>query len=123
MSAHAGVRGIVWRQQRTRDPWRVIAGTNTCVLQTQHKECAWSVIRLLWLFRLRVHFFVYFSFSHRVSLAVLWQILWRVIAGGCVLRQHGICGHGSSLWQSLSKWRVCRCFVMVPVCGFVSGVW
>ena len=45
----------VWRQQRTRDPWRVVAGANTCVLQLcyRHKECAWSVIRLLWLFRLR----------------------------------------------------------------------
>ena len=53
MSAHADVRGIVWRQQRTRDPWRVVAGANICVLQAPHKECAWSVIRLLWLFRLR----------------------------------------------------------------------
>ena len=44
-----------------------------------------------------------FSFNHRVSLAVLWQILWRVIPRGCVLRQHGIRGHGSGLWRSFNN--------------------
>ena len=81
---------------------------------SEDKECVWSYIHLLWLFRLHLQI----SLSHRG----LWQILWRVIPRGCVLRQHVICGHGSGLWRSFTKWLAGTCFVMVPV-GFVSGVW
>ena len=105
MHAHAHVYGISKHARFT-----ACAHTHVCCT---NNECTWSCFRLLWLFRLHVQI----SFSHPVSLAVLWQILGHVISRRCVLRQHGVCGRGSGLWCSFSKWRVGTRFVMVPVCG------
>ena len=83
------------------------------------RECTWSCFRLLWLFRLHVQI----SFSHPVSLAVLWQILGHVISRRCVLRQHGVCGRGSGLWCSFVHGVLVHVLCWFRLVVFVSGVW
>ena len=111
MHAHARVRG-------TSKDARFTACAHTHVCCT-NKECTWSCFRLLWLFRLHVQI----SFSHPVSLAVLWQILGHVISRRGVLRQHGVCGRGSGLWCSFVHGVLVHGLCWFRFVVFVSGVW